>query len=252
MYKTLVVDDEFWMCEGLKVVIEQCCPGFSVTDMAYDGLEAINYMEKNEYDLVITDIRMTEMDGLQFLEEMSKRGWEIPVIVISVYGEFEYARKAFRFGAFDYLLKPLDREEIQQVMQNMKDQLDKENQVDGFKEDDDQGEEKRRKGIQVVNYLKEKVKHAYMKDIGVSTIADEIGYNPSYLSRVFKLETGIGFVQYLTKKRMDVACKYLRETNMSVARIAEQSGYTDDKYFSRIFKKEFGHSPGEYRKRNKR
>lgn len=245
MYNTLVVDDEFWMCEGLKVVIEQCCPDFTVTDMAYDGQEAVGYMEKNEYDLVVTDIRMGEMDGLQLIEEMHERGWDIPVVVISGYDEFEYARKALRFGVIDYLLKPLDRQEIKDVLQNLKETrlTDK---------DGDSKEDLLESGMHIVDYLKKMVEHHYMDDLGIAPLANKTGYNPSYLSRVFKLDTGMGFIQYLTKKRMSVACQYLLETDLTVADIAKKSGYMDDKYFSRIFKKEFGIPPGEYREKKRK
>jgi two-component system response regulator YesN len=245
MFNILVVDDEVWMREGLKIVIKESCPDFTVADTVHDGKEALAYLEKKQYDVVLTDIRMEEMDGIAFLREVRRRGWNIPVVIITGYDEFDYARQALRLGAIDYLLKPLDREEIKNVLQNVKDGLDKETT-------DDRKESTEMQGLQVVDYMKDKVNRCYMDDLAVSILADETGYNPSYLSRLFKLETGKGFIQYLTDKRMLASHQLLLETEMTVAEIAKQVGFLDDKYFIKIFKREFSSSPAEYRKMHKR
>src|SRR5690625_3727883 len=120
MYNILVVDDELWMCKGLKVVIEKHCPEFTVADMAYNGREALQLINENHYDLVITDIRMSEMDGLQLIESLKQQEHDIPIIVISGFDEFEYAQKALRLGVIDYLLKPLNKEDVKRVLEKIK------------------------------------------------------------------------------------------------------------------------------------
>jgi two-component system response regulator YesN len=246
MYKILLVDDEIWMCEGLKKVIHQHCPGFIVDTAAKDGIQALKALESRDFDLIITDIRMPGMDGIALLKEIRHRGLSIPVIIISGHSEFEYAKMAIRYDVLDYILKPLDREEIVFVLEKCKKNLQESG--DSLEEERSLEAEDIRHGSQLVEFLKEKAIRSYMDDLSISVIADEAGFNLSYLSRLFKLETGKGFVQFLTEVRMDAAKRKLLESNATIADIAKQVGYWDEKHFSKVFKREIGRSPSEFRR----
>jgi two-component system response regulator YesN len=248
MYKILLVDDEIWMCEGLKKVIHQHCPGFIVDAAAKDGIQALEALKSRDIDLIITDIRMPRMDGITFLKEIRERGLSIPVIIISGHSEFEYAKMAIRYDVLDYILKPLDREEIKFVLEKYK---------KSFQEPAAPAEQEKpleaediQHGSELVEFLKEKARRSYMEDLSISVIADEAGFNLSYLSRLFKLETGKGFVQFLTEVRMEAAKRKLLDSNATIADIAKQVGYWDEKHFSKVFKREIGHSPSEFRREN--
>ncbi|MDR6550840.1 response regulator [Paenibacillus qinlingensis] len=252
MYNILIADDERWMCEGLKKVIEKCAVDFIVTAMARDGLEVLQLLEKEDFDLLITDVRMPEMDGITLLKEMRNRQISIPVIFMSGHDEFQYARAALRYGAIDYVLKPIDKEEIRQILLKIKSQLDAENNGLELTTTTDAlalSPEELHQGTQLVQKLKAVVESSYMEELSISRLSEKAGFNSSYLSRIFKLETGKGFVQYLTEVRMTEAKRLLQDPReLTVGMIAKKVGYWDEKHFSKMFKKEVGVSPSEYRK----
>lgn len=248
MYNLLVVDDEVWMGEGLSKIIGKLEVPFSVTDTAQDGRQALSKLASQEIDLVITDIRMPGMDGLEMMKQMREQHFTQPVIIISAYNDFEYARSALRLGAIDYLVKPIKNEEISFVLNNLQELLKREKGVPAH------GENKidlnqLGGGVDLVQSLLVIIEQSYMEDLSLSILADQAGFNASYLSRLFKMETGKGFVQYLREVRMKHARQLLVETTLTSAEVARRVGFWDEKHFRRIFKKDFELTPGEYRER---
>ncbi len=113
MIKTLIVDDEPFIRQGLRVLIDWEKYGYEIVDEAENGIKAIEKIKEKDIDLVITDIKMPEMDGLELIEYVYKSiKRKVNFIVLSGYCEFEYARKAIRYNVQDYILKPIQREEL--------------------------------------------------------------------------------------------------------------------------------------------
>jgi two-component system response regulator YesN len=112
MYRVLIVDDERIIREGMSSVIEWEAYGITVCGVAANGIEACEIIEEKMPHIVITDIKMPGMDGLELIEKLSKEHPGIIFIVLSGYGEFTFAKEAMRFGVKHYLLKPSDDEEI--------------------------------------------------------------------------------------------------------------------------------------------
>lgn len=112
LYSFLVIDDEPMICKSICLMLERS--GLPVGEIkgAGDGKEALAYMNAKAFDFVITDIRMPKMDGLELLREIVKSWPETYILVVSGYDEFKYAQKALKYGAKDYLLKPLDQKEL--------------------------------------------------------------------------------------------------------------------------------------------
>ena len=98
MYNVLIVDDEPRICAGLKVFIDWETYGFKVIETAQDGEDAIDKLKKNRYNLVITDIRMPEVDGLELIKEVYNHNSSVKLLIISGYNNFEYAREAMKYG----------------------------------------------------------------------------------------------------------------------------------------------------------
>lgn len=117
--KMLIVDDEPIICEGLRLTIEWEALGVDVIGEAYDGEEALQMTRENGADIVLTDIRMGEMDGLQLTERLKREFPRVRVVMISGYEDFEYARQAMRLGVTDYLLKPVNVDELVQVVKGI-------------------------------------------------------------------------------------------------------------------------------------
>mgnify|MGYP001156500227 CR=1 FL=1 len=246
MIKVLVVDDEVWMCKTLNKIIEEDTASFVVTGTAKNGAEALDILERSAVDLVLTDIKMPFMDGIQLMEQMRMKKMEQPVILITGFEEFQYARQALRLGAYDYLSKPIKKQEVLRVLASVETAHfgSKVSQTALAASD----QEENRRGIQVIEWVKEVVDQQYHEDLSLSIIAEKMGFNPSYLSRLFKEEAGISFVKYLTKKRMEEAQKLLEHTRLNVSDVSKSVGYFDEKHFSKIFKREVGVPPNHYRK----
>jgi two-component system, response regulator YesN len=118
--KILIVDDEPIICQGLRLTIPWETYGFEVVGEAFDGKQALEYLFHHPIDIVLTDVRMPEMDGIQLAKAIYEQTPQTRVIVISGYEEFEYARESFRWGVKDYLLKPVDIDELLTILQKLK------------------------------------------------------------------------------------------------------------------------------------
>lgn len=114
--RMLIVDDEPVICEGLRCTINWDELGVDVVGEAYDGQEALRLVQEHDVDFLLSDIRMEGMDGLQLAEQLMQRFPRVRIIIISGYEDFEYARQAIRLGVSDYLLKPVDIEELTTVV----------------------------------------------------------------------------------------------------------------------------------------
>lgn len=118
MYKALIVDDEPKVRSGLTKLIPALDAEWTVVGQAKNGNEALELVRRDMPDLVITDIRMPNMNGLDLLNVL--REYPVQVVILSGYGYFEYAKTAIRFGAFDYLLKPLKPDEVRDLLGRLK------------------------------------------------------------------------------------------------------------------------------------
>lgn len=123
MRRVMVVDDEPVAVNLIKTVIEKKCANFKVVEIAYDGIEALEKIEKCHPDVLICDIQMPMMNGLKLVENCSTKYPEILNVVVSGYQEFEYVKDALRFGAVDYILKPIVPSEMSQVFERLERRL---------------------------------------------------------------------------------------------------------------------------------
>lgn len=132
--KMLIVDDEPIICAGLRHTIDWEELGIQVVGEAYDGAEALRLVEEHEVDVVLSDIRMEGMDGLKLAERLKEQFPEVRVVMISGYEDFEYARQAIRLGVSDYLLKPVEIEELTRVVEKIVKDLQAETRDGGVQE----------------------------------------------------------------------------------------------------------------------
>ena len=124
MYKLVVVDDEKAIRKGICKYIDWESMGFEVVADFEDGKETIDYIKNNEVDVVLTDIEMAEVSGLELARYIHENNLLLKTVIISGYKEFEYARKAVEYGVEHYLLKPVRLEEVSQVFAKIKNELD--------------------------------------------------------------------------------------------------------------------------------
>jgi two-component system response regulator YesN len=135
MVKMLIVDDEPIICEGLRLTIDWKELGVIVVGEAYDGVEALRMTKKHGVDILLSDIRMEGMDGLKLAEKLKLGFPHVHVVMISGYEDFEYARQAMRLGVTDYLLKPVNIEELIRVVKGIVKLVGEEDQTTGIDEE---------------------------------------------------------------------------------------------------------------------
>ncbi|MFC5467957.1 response regulator [Cohnella suwonensis] len=120
MHTVLIADDEPWVAYGIKELVDWESLGFTVIGVAYNGLSALETIMDKKPEVVISDIRMPGLDGIELLERIHQHDLSCKVILISGYSEFEYAQKALRLGAFDYLLKQVDKNKLTDTLLRLK------------------------------------------------------------------------------------------------------------------------------------
>ncbi|MBD0378777.1 response regulator transcription factor [Paenibacillus sedimenti] len=243
--KILIVEDETKIREGLRKIVEDVITsGLSVAE-ASSGKEAIEWLKTQDHvDLMLTDIRMSEMDGIALIKKVHQTHSGMHVVVISGYDEFVYAREAMRYGTLDYLLKPIDRVELARVLGRVQEMIGGSKHEVAAKDAGQQEDDKERLTIRKV---KEFVGQSLDKDISLPMLAQHVYLHPKYLSDMFKRETGQNLSDYVTERRLEKAKKLLKETTMRIADIAQLCGFANHKYFASLFKQHNGCTPTEFR-----
>ena len=124
MIKVLIVDDEILIRVGIKSCIDWEANGFEIIGLAADGAEALKMIRENKPDLVMTDIKMPNMDGLELIERIKNQYPEIRIIVLSCYNELDFIKKAMKLGSDDYILKlSMQPEDLLKVLNNTKKEI---------------------------------------------------------------------------------------------------------------------------------
>ena len=116
MYRILIVDDEPAGLNHVRMILQKKCPQYKIIGSANNGKEALDMIRRDQPDVLITDIRMPVMNGIEFVELVKQEFPSILAVIVSGYSEFEYAKSALKFGVCDYLLKPLVPSDMQKIM----------------------------------------------------------------------------------------------------------------------------------------
>jgi YesN/AraC family two-component response regulator len=245
MKKVLLVDDERWVRTALKWTINKLNLPLQVIHECQNGLDALDWIKMNEVDLILTDIRMPVMDGLALVKELNSLNGEYDVIVISVHDEFQFVQQAMRSGVTDYLLKPIEENEIKVCLEKWLNK--KSNDSNTSKQ---MLSEKENLPLSTIDRILEYIEKTPLDQITLKEAAESIHINPSYLSQLFKQQLNKKFVDYITELRIEESKRLLQNTTLRMSEIAERVGYSDLAYFSNNFKKIVGSSPSEYRNNN--
>ncbi|MFR4633103.1 MAG: response regulator [Blautia faecis] len=244
-YTVIVAEDEELLLNNLVQKIQKADPDFQVAGTAQTGDQALALIEQLSPDLVVTDIRMPVMDGITLLSRVREQSPFTKFIITSGFSDFEYARKAITLKVSDYLLKPVDPDELKEALTKIK----KEFQIAGNDyEEIFNAQTAALTPSQIADLLKDFIVNNYSEDINLNLIADNLNYSPSYLTKIFCQVYDCTPSRYLINLRMSHAQRLLlHEPGLSIKQIGEMCGYHDQGYFSRIFKKYTGKSPLEFR-----
>ncbi|MEK4759272.1 helix-turn-helix domain-containing protein [Viridibacillus sp. FSL E2-0187] len=237
--KVIVVDDESRLRRGIEKLIRSNGEEWEIVGSYATGQSCLDDVVKLDlpFDVLFTDVKMPLMSGLELLTRLNERvSKSYYAVIISGYDDFEFIQKAMREGALDYLLKPIDRLEMQVCLDKIKAKFHK-NEVLAEPES---------KNISIEIATQWIHEHLH-EPLTIEKIAGKVFMNATYFSEYFKRKTGETVLDYITKKRMEKAITLLKTTNMKIYEISLATGYTDTKYFSKLFKKHYGMLPSQIR-----
>ena len=244
-YQVLLVDDEYYVRQSLLRRIRNLeNEDFKVIGEAENGEEALDMLRKHDIQLVVTDIRMPVMDGLDLTRKILEQYPHILTVILTGYADFEYARKALRYGAFDYLLKPVSEESLDNLLSRARTRLSELYELPEDEKNNMSGEEYVQLAIRYLN-------EHYMEDIDISLMASELGFHSAYLTRLFGRYAGVTPLKYLTNLRIQEAKRLLLDTSLPISVVGERVGYPDQFHFSKTFRKATGVNPSAFRKQDK-
>lgn len=235
----LIVDDEEIIRRGLRVILEKIVVGFVVAGTAKNGVEALELLKEQHIDVVITDIRMPQMNGIELIRHIRMHWARIPIVILSGHDDYEYLREALREGVKDYLLKPVDRVEFTKCMEKIRNHW--------IIQETSDLQQPELGNNYVIQCVKDIIDVRLSEELTLQNIARDVNYNYSYLSSLFKQETGQTFSEYLTERRIVLAQKLLKESRLKVHEVGMRCGYPNTKYFLNQFRKITGQTPSQYR-----
>ena len=237
--KILIIDDEPKIRNGLSNLLTRR-EGWEVAGAYENAADALKYLAVNQVDVMITDIKMPEISGLELIARIRERDKKTAIIILSGYSNFQFAQRAIELGVSRYLTKPTNPRELICVLEETEKKL-------GGKQ------EKEKDSGKIPNLFVQKaadyIKLNYSEKISIKEIADQLYLSPNYLSELFKKHTGKTISEYLTEYRLEKACQLLDHAEYRVGDVSGVVGIHDGRYFGNMFKKKYGMTPTEYRNR---
>ncbi|TDL32772.1 response regulator [Jeotgalibacillus sp. S-D1] len=243
MHKLLIVDDDWFISDSLRSMDEWLEMNVDVVSTAENGQEAIYWLENEGIDIVLTDIRMPHMDGLTLTKYIYENHPNTKVIIMSGYEDFSYAQKALRYNAKEYILKPIDTDELFNAIKKIQQENSKKSGTEIVEKNDSYNTHQERLIISSKSYINQN----YMKPLSLKDLAERVHLSEHYFGQLFKTINGESFSAYITKVRMEKSCELLKNPILKNYEVSEMVGYIDSKHFTKIFKKTFGCTPKEYR-----
>lgn len=256
MIKIVIADDEPMEREQLEDMLSSHFGENVEIRTAENGRLAVIVATLWKADLVLMDIEMPALDGIEAARQILSQLPSCKIIFVTAYSLFDYAQNAVRLGAADYILKPVDRENVCASVEKVTGQIESQRQLAALKstaesmaaseEDKDKDADK---SAQIISRVRKYIQHNFTSyDLSLDSVADILGINPSYLSSLFKKCTGVNFIDYISDLRIALAKELLEDPLRSAGEIAERAGYESASYFTRAFKKKTGMTPTEYRR----
>jgi len=266
LYKALLVDDERIIRDGISMIVDWSSLGISL-ETAASGTEALEKAAATYFDIIITDIKMPGMNGLELIERIKILYPAIYFVILSAYGEFEFANKAMKYGIKHYILKPCNEKEILDVMRDVIKDIENQKEVEfiltHIKKDHANKKAILSQDIESYIICYNKTSPMIKKALEVialnirnehftlTYLAEQVLYvNVDYLGKLFKKEIGENFSCFLARMRVEEAKKIImNEPKTAINDIANRVGFGNNpQYFSQVFKKFVNMTPSEYKK----
>ncbi|WP_022759637.1 response regulator transcription factor [Butyrivibrio fibrisolvens] len=246
MYKILIADDE--MIERMvlrKKLIDNFGDRCEIR-VAENGREVVEKFKQQSADLLILDIEMPGMNGLDAAQEIRHMGSDCSIIFLTAFNEFDYARKAISVHALEYLLKPCDDKELVLSVEEairVRKLHEGSSKIEAF-------EDAELRKSSTADAILKYIEGHFADELSVQVMAEKFAYSEVYFCRLFKQHFGESFVSFLTDYRIGKAVELLQTTKMSVKDIGRAVGYEDSNYFTKVFKRVMKVIPSEFRAQN--
>ena len=283
MNQILLVEDEPASADYLASLIRRELSGMKVVAVAENGEEALQFIRRQPVDIVVTDIKMPVMDGLKLAEAVRTAWPMIPVVIVSGYELFDYAKTALRFGVSDYLLKPVKPRELVECLERIALRLEYSRRVQealgasskpesaegaDFLAAPAPGELRARMDMLLTEYesrardqetdraradfeaLTAYIDRRLSEKLTLEGVCRANGISQTTMSRLFRTYAHCTFVEYLTSRRVESARVLIQKNpTRRMKEIAAEAGFSDPLYFSRVFRAETGVAPTDFAKK---
>lgn len=249
--KLLLVDDEPGIAEGLAVLLNAMKQPWEIVGIAEDGEQGVSLVHRLHPDVVITDIRMPIMDGLEMIRRLCEEQAACRYIILSGYADFDYARQAMKLGVRDYVTKPVDEDELAEAIRRIAREKGSARQEGASAGQEEAAPAASGEGNSF-EAIRRYVTEHFAEDISLAGLSAMFFLNPYYISQLFRKKAGESYQSFVTRLRIEHAQRFLRETDLMIYEISERVGYNDTVYFSRVFEKITGVRPSEYRQQHRK
>lgn len=240
MWKVMIADDENYMLEAMENLIDWKKMDCQLVYKAKNGQALLEQIKKNPPDIIITDIKMPLISGIEVAKYIYDNMLPIKVIILSAYAEFQYAQEAIKYDVCGYIIKTSVIEMLPGMIQKAIGKLsipaETERENEEYYSDD------------ILGRLQKYIAVHYTDKLNLTQIAQDIHANGSYLSRLYKTKTGQNLFDVINKMKLEKAKEYMSQ-GKRIYEIAQLVGFDDVSYFSRVFRKYEGCSPREYENR---
>lgn len=257
MYKVFIAEDIGIVLENIVDLVRKSplANDIEICATASDGVSAHSMITRFSPDIVITDIHMPLMDGLQLLESLRTEKCRAKFIILTGHAQFQYAKKAVSLGVSEFLLKPLQEEELHAALAKAVSELSGGSRNTVAHEPVDAAHSQTKSqyaSIPADNFIglegiRKLIDNDCSSDLSLDTIATKFNMSPKYLSRAFKEKYGVNFVEYITDVRIDKSKDLLSKTDTGINEISQMLGFHSNFYFYKVFKKKTGMAPGAWR-----
>ncbi|WP_321284031.1 response regulator [Exiguobacterium profundum] len=234
MTKVLIVDDESPVREAVKLLGEWERFGVKAVLEAKNGLEAKALIEQERPALILSDIQMPHCDGIELMEWVHDHASSSKLVVLTGYDEYSYMRRAIQYGSFDYLLKPIDPDVLNDTLSRALTGVMTESSEDPI--------------AQIGTYIEQH----FAEELSLQGMSERFYLSREYISRRFKQQYGVNLSEYVLTIRMNEAKRLLETSRQRIYEVAQAVGFSDDKYFRKVFKKQVGVTPNEFREQVQR
>ena len=244
----VLVDDEQIILNGLQRVIDWKNYGCEVVGTAADGMSGLGLVRNLKPDILLTDIRMPNMDGIAMIAALKSEFPRMQVSILTAYRDFEYARRAIGLGVARYLLKPSKMDELEEAIIHMSDTLRADMPLETEREPqiDEEGGRSDPSAF-IVDRALQYMKENCVRRIRLSDVSDSVYVSQWHLSKLLNRYTGRSFFDILSDLRIAKSKEMISDPSLRIHEIAVMVGFSDVAHFSKTFKRLTGKSPVDYR-----